>query len=167
MDKIIQKLEGVVKDRTPQYISLSNPQHDEKLMKAHYLLAKLYGRKRDTSQAHDHFRQAEYEFLNLCLAKTQEQKYVVGGLEGFRKFRAQEKKTEKRLENYKGKLFSIADEIGYDATSLLLFPTSSNPRKDNLVEKINEDDIKIDYGRILYPDKHPDFIKPLKRDYIE
>ncbi len=136
--KMIQKIEGVVRDRTPTYVSLNNPRADKKLMQAHYLLAKLYGRDGNPTEAHAHFREAEHEFFNMCRAETQETKYISGGLEGFRRFREQERKTERKLEGYKSKLFGIADEIGYDATSLLFTPTSANPKKDNLVEMIHQ-----------------------------
>lgn len=136
--KMIQKLEGVVRDRTPTYVSLNNPKADKKLMQAHYLLAKLYGRDGNPTEAHAHFREAEHEFFNMCRAETQETKYISGGLEGFRRFREQERKTERKLEGYKSKLFGVADEIGYDATSLLFTPTSANPKKDNLVEMIHQ-----------------------------
>jgi len=131
----IQMLEGVVKARTPQYISLSNPQFDEKLLKAHYLLARLYAREGDLTQAQAHFKDAENEFFNMCQVRTQQPKYISGGLEGFRKVREQERQTEKELEGYRSRLFGVADKMGYDATSLLLAPTSANP-KSNLVEKI-------------------------------
>jgi len=124
--RMIQKLEGVVRDRTPTYVSMNNPKADKNLMQAHYLLAKLYGRKGNPTEAHAHFREAEHEFFNMCRAETQEPKYISGGLEGFRRFREQERKTERKLEGYRAKLFGIADKIGYDATGLLLAQTSAN-----------------------------------------
>lgn len=136
--KMIQKLEGVVKDRTPTYVTMDSPKADKKLMQAHYLLAKLYGREGNPTEAHAHFREAEHEFFNMCRAETQKPKYISGGLEGFRRFRELERKTERKLESYRAKLFGIANEIGYDATSLLLAQTSANPRKDNLTELIHQ-----------------------------
>jgi len=136
--RMIEQLEGVVRNRTSTYVSLNNPKADKKLMQAHYLLAKLYGREGNPTEAHAHFRETEHEFFNMCRAETQEPKYISGGLEGFRKFREQERKTEKKLEGYRAKLFSIANKIGYDTISLLLAQTSANPRKDNLVELIKE-----------------------------
>ena len=137
-EKTIERLERIVRERTPQYVSINEPRYDEKLMKTHYLLAKLYEREGNTSEAHDHLRQAEHEFFSMCEVETQKQQYISGGLEEFRKFIEQERKTEKRLEHYRGKLLGIANEIGYNATTLLLTPTSSSPRKDNLVELIKE-----------------------------
>jgi hypothetical protein len=135
--KRIQKLEEVIRDRTPIYVSLNNRKADKKLMQAHYLLAKLYGQDGNPTEAHAHFREAEHEFFNICGAKTQVQNYISGGWEGFRRFIEQERKTERKIEGYRTKLFGIADEIGYDATSLLFARTSANPRKDNLTEIIN------------------------------
>jgi hypothetical protein len=136
--KLIEQLEGVVRKRTPTYVSMNNPKADKKLMQAHYLLAKLYGGEGNPTEAHAHFREAEHEFFNMCRAETQKTKYISGGLEGFRRFREQERKTERKLEGYRSKLFGIADESGYDATSLLLAQTSANPKKDNLVDIIKE-----------------------------
>ena len=127
--KLIEKLEKVVKVRTPQYVSFNHPQYDEKLMKAHSLLANLYEQEGNKSQAHSHFRQAEHEFVNMCRVETGKHQYISGGLEGFRKFQAQERETEKRLEQYRGKLLDIANKMGYISTDLLFAPTSSNPNK--------------------------------------
>ena len=126
--RIIQKLECVVRVGIP-LISLNVPKFDEKLLKAHYLLARLYGDKGDTSEAHSHLRQAEHEFFNMCRVETEELIYISGGLEGFRQFREQERKTEKRLEHYRRKLFDIANKIGYDVTNLLLVPACTNKFK--------------------------------------
>ena len=136
--KTIQKLEGVVRDRTPTYVSMNNQKADKKLMQAHYLLSKLYSGEGNPTEAHAHFREAEHEFFNMCRAETQEPKYISGGSEEFRRFEEQKRKTEKRLEGYRSKLFGIAGEIGYDVTSLLFAQTSANPRKDNLVELIHQ-----------------------------
>ena len=134
---MIGKLEGIVRERTPQYVSWSNPQYDEKLMKAHYLLAKLYGREGITTQAHAHFRDAENEFFDMCRVRTKQPDYVSGD-KGFRRLREINRRIERELEHYKGKLFGIANEIGYDATDLILAPTNDNPTKENLAELIKE-----------------------------
>ena len=133
--RTIEKLEGIVKARTPEYVSISNPQFDEKLLKAHYLLAKLYARNKNTTQARAHLKHAEYEFSNMCQVRTMQKEYISGGLEGFRKFREQERQTEKELEFYKNKLLGIAQKIGYDIGGLLFIQTSDAP-KSNLAEKI-------------------------------
>ena len=135
---MIGQLEGVVRNRTPTYVSLNNPKTDKKLMQAHYLLAKLYSKEGNPTEAHAHFREAEHGFFNMCRAETQEPRYIFGGLEGFSRFREQERKTERKLEGYRTKLFGIANEIGYEAIRILLAQTSANPRKDDLVELIKK-----------------------------
>lgn len=135
--RLIQKLEGVVRERTPQYVSLSNPQYDKKLMKAHYLLARIYGKEGNTKQAHSHFREAEHEFLNMCRIEIQQPEYFTSGKEGFQRFREQKRIIKRRLEYCQHKLFEIADKIGYDTIGLLWAQTSDN-QKSNLAEIIKE-----------------------------
>jgi len=131
--RIIDELEGIVAERTPEYVNLNAPQADEKLMKAHYLLAKLYEKKGDKIQASANFKAAEHEFYDLCRVETEQSDYVIGGLEGFRALEEKERKVERKLERFKGKLFKIATKLGHDATHLHYIPTSMYLRKTNLV----------------------------------
>src|SRR3989344_1983488 len=119
----IEQLEGIIIDRT-SIDSFCNSKTNKKLMKAHYLLAILYSREGNQIESHANFREAGYEFLNVCRERTQE-------LGEFRRSRRLRKQIEKRLESYKAKLFGIAGEIDYDydATSLLLAQTIINSRK--------------------------------------
>ena len=135
-----QVLEATVKQRTPHYISLNNLQYDQELMEAHLELATIYGADRATEQAHSHLRVAEHEFSNMCRVETQQPQYIIGGKEGFQRFREQKRATERRLEEYKARLVETAAKIGYDSVSLMFIATSDSP-KSNLVEKI------MDYKR--------------------
>lgn len=137
--EMIKKLEIVVQKRTPQYTKFNNPSFDEKLMKAHYLLAEIYASQGNSGEARSHLKEAEYEFINMCRVETQKSKdKYFSGKEGFRKLKEEERKTEKRLESYKGKLFDVADKIGYNTTNILFAPTSSSRTKKGLNELINE-----------------------------
>jgi hypothetical protein len=129
-----QVLEATVKERTPTYVSLNNPQYDQELMEAHLELATIYDAEGNTAQAHSHFRNAEHEFSNMSRVETQQPKYIVGGKEGFHRFQEQKRASEERLADYKARLVETADKIGYDAMSLMFIPTSD--RKSNLVELI-------------------------------
>jgi xylose isomerase len=122
-DNLMQKLEAIVAVRTPQYVSLSRPRFDEKLLKAHALLARLYAAEGERAEAHDHFRAAEQEFLTMCRVKTQEPQYFAGGREGFKRLREQERATERQLARYQAMLVGIANEVGHDATQLFAAPT--------------------------------------------
>ncbi len=129
-------LEAIVQKRTPHYVKLSNPQHDQELIEAHLELATIYGAEGETEQAHSHLRAAEHEFFNMCRVETQQPQYVTGGKEGFQKFREQKRATERRLEEYKARLVQTAQKIGYDPINLVFISTSDNPKKSNLVEKL-------------------------------
>ena len=130
-----QVLEATVKERTPTYVSLHNPQYYQELMEAHLELASIYDAEGNVAQAHSHFRDAEHEFFNMSRVETQQPKYIVGGKEGFHRFQEQKRAIEKRLEDYKAKLVETADKIGYDAMNLMFIPTSDSPKR-NLVELI-------------------------------
>jgi len=136
-----QVLEAAVQERTPQYVSLNNPQYDhnpqydQELMEAHLELATIYDAEGNVKQAHSHFRAAEHEFFNMSRVETQQPKYVVMGKEGFQRFQEQKDAIERRLEGYKTRLVETADKIGYDAMNLMFIPTSDRP-KNNLVELI-------------------------------
>jgi len=129
-----QILEGTVQDRTPQYISSNNPQYDEKLMKAHYLLATVYGKEGNTEQAHSHLRAAGHEFSNMCIVRTKQPEYITKDFDS-QALKQRNSDIEKELDHFRGKLLKIADKIGYDATHLLFAQTSAEP-KSNLVELI-------------------------------
>ena len=136
--KVIQKLEDFVKARTPEYVHSNKPKFDEKLLKAHYLLAKLYARDKDTmTHAHVNLQYAENEFRNMCLVRTKQPAYISGDLEEFKIFIEQRTKTEKELESYKNKLLKIAQKIEYDLDMILVIPTSANPK--NNISKMIED----------------------------
>ena len=60
-----QVLEATVQERTPQYISLNNPQYDAELMEAYLELATIYDAEGNVEQAHSNFRAAEHEFFNM------------------------------------------------------------------------------------------------------
>ncbi|OYT38078.1 hypothetical protein B6U82_00600 [Candidatus Pacearchaeota archaeon ex4484_31] len=126
--RLIEALEEVVRDRTPTFI---NPKGDKKLMQAHYLLAKLYGREEDLRKAHAHLREATQEFLKMCRNYILRYGYVPKSSE--EKIKKQERKTERRLARYKSELLRIADEIGYDALIISWIPTSRNLSK---IEKL-------------------------------
>lgn len=130
-----QVLEATVQKRTPYYVSLNNPQYDQELMEAHLELATIYDADGVTEQAHSNFRAAENEFANMCRVETQQPQYIMGGKEGFQRFREQKRANERRLEGFKARLVQVADKIGYDSMSLMFIPTTDNP-KSNLVEKI-------------------------------
>jgi hypothetical protein len=130
-----QVLEATVQQRTPQYVSLNNPQYDQELMKAHLELATIYDTEGNVEQAHSNFRAAEHEFSNMSSVETQKPNYIWGGKEGFQKFQEQKDAIERRLGDYKTRLVETADKIGYDAMSLMFIPTSDRP-KSNLVELI-------------------------------
>jgi len=130
-----QVLEATVRQRTPTYVSLNNPQYNQELMEAHLELATIYGTDGVTEQAHSHLRAAKHEFLNMCRVETQQPQYITGGKEGFQRFREQKRATERRLEKYKARLVEAAHKVGYDSMNLMFIPTSDNP-KSNLVEKI-------------------------------
>ena len=130
-----QVLEAIVKQRTPTYVSLNNPQYDQELMGAHLELATIYGADGVTEQAHSHLRAAEHEFFNMSRVETQKPKYIMGGKEGFQRFQEQKDAIERRLGDYKTQLVETADKIGYDAMSLIFIPTSDRP-KSNLVDLI-------------------------------
>ena len=130
-----QVLEATVQERTPQYISLNNPQYDAELMEAHLELATIYNAEGDVEQAHSNFRAAEHEFSNMSRVETQKSKYIMGGKEGFQRFQEQKDAIERRLGDYKTRLVETADKIGYDAMSLMFIPTSDR-LKSNLVDLI-------------------------------
>ena len=130
-----QVLEATVQERTPQYISLNNPQYDAKLMEAHLELATIYDAEGNVEQAHSNFRAAEHEFFNMSRVETQKPKYIMGGKEGFQRFQEQKDAIKRRLGDYKTRLVETADKIGYDAMSLMFIPTSDRP-KSNLVDLI-------------------------------
>jgi hypothetical protein len=129
--QLIIKLESIVKARTPQYVSRDCPQYDETLLKAHALLANLYEREGKKSAALSHLKDAAWEFSIMCDVELHKHEYISGGLEGFRKSRAQERETERKLENYKEKLFGIANKMGYNAANLLSEPSRLNRDKKN------------------------------------
>ena len=130
-----QVLEATVRQRTPHYVSLNNPQYDQELMEAHLELATIYKADGATEQAHSHLRAAEHEFFNMCRVETQQPQYIMSRKEGFQRFKEQKRATERRLEEYKSRLVETAHKIGYDPMSLMFIPTSDSP-KSNLVEKI-------------------------------
>ena len=132
-----QVLEATVKEKTPTYVSLSNPQYDQELMEAHLELSTIYHTEENVVQAHSHLKAAEHEFSNMSRVETQEPKYIVGGKEGFHRFQEQKTATEKRLVNYKSRLFETAVKIGYDTMNLMIIPTSDRPKRD-LVDLIKE-----------------------------
>lgn len=130
-----QVLEATVKERTPTYVSLNNPQYDQELMEAHLELATIYDAEGNVAQAHSHFRDAEHEFFNMSRVETQQPKYIIGGKEGFQRFQEQKDAIERRLGDYKTMLVETASKIGYDAMNLMFIPTSDRP-KSNLVDLI-------------------------------
>lgn len=128
-----QILEATVKERTPQYISLNNPQYNQELMEAHLELAIIYDAEGNVAKAHSNLMVAEQEFSNMSKVETKLPKYIMGGENGFRRFQEQKDVIERRLEDYKTRLVETADKIGYDAMNLMFIPTSDRP-KSNLVE---------------------------------
>lgn len=71
----------------------------------------------------------------MSRVEIQQQKYIVGGKEGFRKFQEQKRASEKRLAEYKERLVKTADKIGYDVRNLIFISASDRP-KSNLAELI-------------------------------
>lgn len=130
-----QALEATVKQRTPHYVILNNPQYDQELMEAHIELATIYNADGAAEQAYSHLRAAEDEFFNMCRVETRQPLYILGGKEGFQRFREQKRSTERRLEGYKARLVETAQKIGYDRRSLISIPTSDSPKSD-LVKEI-------------------------------
>jgi|TARA_Y100000310_G_C20320929_1_gene640707 hypothetical protein len=130
-----QVLEATVQKRTPQYISLNNPQYDQELMEAHLELATIYDAEGNVAKAHSNFSAAEHEFSNMSRVETQQPKYIMVGKEGFQRFQEQKSAIEKRLGDYKSRLVETAGKIGYDTMNLMFIPTSDTPKR-NLVELI-------------------------------
>ncbi len=131
-----QRLERVVRERTPQYISRDNPQYNQELIEAHLELTRIYGKEGDIKQAHSHYQDAEYEFSKMCKVKTKQPEYMTKDFD-FRALMKRNKETENELNHYKEKLFKIANEIGYDTMNLMFISTSDNPKR-NLEELSRE-----------------------------
>src|SRR3989338_11313865 len=95
--RLIVNLERIVRERTPEYESLDHPRFDEKLLKAHYLLARLHSRQSNTEWAHSHFRKAESEFYRMCeerIKRAKESDYF-SDEEGLERLRARNRAIEK------------------------------------------------------------------------
>lgn len=138
MDKenLIQNLEGKVKKRTPEYIQIDKPKRgDEKLLKSHILLSKLYGEKGKEGKASQHYRSAVRELGNISKTELSKFKYFSGrNFQDFEEFDEKLEKTGKELRHYKKKLGKLADELGVgmeDQLNLALY-TRNNFKKPSL-----------------------------------
>jgi len=138
--KLTQQLERIVEKRTPQYISINRPEADEKLMKAHLLLAKIYGNDGHKQEAKKHLIEARMEFSHLCSMESNKNQYITNSKEGWEKFQAQERATDKKLRNYQHRIADTAQKIGLESSDLFdfLFIYSGRSSKNN-IEKIIKD----------------------------
>jgi hypothetical protein len=130
-----EQLEGVVRERTPQYVILNNPQYDEELLRAHIELAEIYGEEGKRETAQEHLRTAESELFNMCRVRTNQPTYIRSDTD-FKAVARREKEFDGKLSAYRSQMWDVAEKIGYDATSLVLAPISSNPNNTNLTELV-------------------------------
>lgn len=103
-------LERAVKERTPQYVILGKPECDEKLLQAHYLLAKLNLKEGYQFDAKKHLQAAINEFDNLCRVKADKPKYIMGR-EGLAQYREQRANIENDISRHMRKLTNLAGKI--------------------------------------------------------
>ncbi len=122
----IKRLRELIEKTTPHEIN-------ENLFRAHYLLARLYERYGDLEESAYHFEQAVDELLRLCFHSTKSQ-YRIGRY-GTEKLDIPEY-VQRRLGEYREKMFDFAEHHDFDASPLSMAPTTSEERRQ--IERVLE-----------------------------